>query len=581
MVIQHNIAGMNANRQLNITTNLQAKSSEKLSSGYKINRAADDAAGLAISEKMRRQIRGLDQGIKNVQDGISMCQIGDGALEEVMVMAHRMTELSVKASNDTLTDEDRKYIQSEIDAILTEVERIDEVTEFNNIRIFGKGEEIIYNSDGTPLIEGSIPYSSFSFADVNISQNPVFSALSNGDYLALSASVNDANSAANGNSYNLIYGDGSTSNTSVRISYESNGNTVTQELKLDSDFTITNYSNNNGRVSRDLIYDKDGVSFTITETATPNSANKYYQMDYSIKNTGTTELDLEFMFHADTAYNNNDICESYYIGGSLVDSTRIYKSTDYSGVESNSNVFDGVPSSLSIVNKDEALAFSEKIDFTTRPDMLSIGHYSSIDDWSYYDSTSSLGRSTTNMDLGFSALWQKNDMASGQTMSVSFNYGIAATESDSNLNQSEIKMSNKPAVIVTDAKEFWIQASSNVDDGMYISFGQIDLDALNLRDLDVTKSDRARQSIERVKKAQNHVSELRSHIGAQTNRLEHTARNQANTMENTQSAESLIRDTDMAAEMVKYSNNNILAQAGQAMLAQANQTNQGVLSLLQ
>ncbi len=582
MVVQHNISAMNANRQLYTTTGFQAKSSEKLSSGYKINRAADDAAGLAISEKMRRQVRGLDQGIDNVQDGISMCQIGDGALDEVMVMAHRMTELSIKAANDTLTAQDRMYIQSEINEILTEIERIDEVTEFNNIRIFGQGEEIIYNADGTPLIEGKIPYSSFSFADVNISTNPVFSAGSNGDALSLIASVDDSASAANGNTYKLIYGNGSTSHSSVRFSYVKDGNTVTQEANLRNDFTISNYSNSGGVVSRTFTYDNDGVSFDIVETATPNSTEKCYEMNYTVKNTGSTPIDMEFMFHTDTAYNNNDACESYYTGGSRVDTSRIYKSAGYSGFSgSGSNVTTGVPSSFSIVNKDEALAFSEKIQFVSAPDMLSIGSFSSIYPWSYYNSTSGLGHNTNGMDLGFSAVWQKTGMNNGDTLTSSFKYGISETETDPDLNHSDIKMSNKPAVIYTDAKQFWIQASSTVEDGMYISFGCIDLDTLNLRELDVTTSTRAVESIQRVKEAQASLSYLRSHIGAQTNRLEHTAKNQANVMENTQAAESRIRDTDMADEMVRYSNNNILAQAGEAMLAQANQTNQGVLSLLQ
>ena len=114
MIVQHNISGMNANRQLNMVTGTQAKSSEKLSSGYRINRAADDAAGLAISEKMRRQIRGLDQGSNNAQDGVSWCQIADGALDEVDNMLSRAKELAVKAANDTLTNADRAYINEEI-----------------------------------------------------------------------------------------------------------------------------------------------------------------------------------------------------------------------------------------------------------------------------------------------------------------------------------------------------------------------------------------------------------------------------------------------------------------------------------
>ncbi|WP_027216532.1 flagellin [Butyrivibrio fibrisolvens] len=132
MVVQHNVTAMNANRMLGITTNSQAKSSEKLSSGYKINRAADDAAGLAISEKMRRQVRSLTQASANAQDGISAVQTAEGALNEVHDMLQRMSELATKAANDTLQSTDRDYINQEIVQLRTEIDRTSESTEFNN-----------------------------------------------------------------------------------------------------------------------------------------------------------------------------------------------------------------------------------------------------------------------------------------------------------------------------------------------------------------------------------------------------------------------------------------------------------------
>ena len=138
MVVQHNVTAMNANRQLGITTGNQAKSSEKLSSGYKINRAADDAAGLAISEKMRRQVRGLTQASANAQDGISMVQTAEGALNEVHDMLQRMNELANKAANGTLTSKDRSYIQQEITALQSEINRTANDTKFNELELLGK-----------------------------------------------------------------------------------------------------------------------------------------------------------------------------------------------------------------------------------------------------------------------------------------------------------------------------------------------------------------------------------------------------------------------------------------------------------
>jgi len=161
MVVQHNITAMNSNRQLGITTGIQAKSSEKLSSGYKINRAADDAAGLAISEKMRRQVRGLTQASANAQDGISAVQTAEGALNEVHDMLQRMNELATKAANETLTSSDRTYIDSEITALKTEIDRTAAATEFNNQALLngsftGKKLQVGTETTGTNQISISI-----------------------------------------------------------------------------------------------------------------------------------------------------------------------------------------------------------------------------------------------------------------------------------------------------------------------------------------------------------------------------------------------------------------------------------------
>jgi flagellin len=161
MVVQHNVTAMNANRQLGITTGVQAKSSEKLSSGYKINRAADDAAGLAISEKMRRQVRGLTQASANAQDGISAVQTAEGALNEVHDMLQRMNELATKAANDTLTSDDRNYIKSELQALTSEIDRTASATEFNNQKLLngtftGKKLQVGTETSSDDTIEVSI-----------------------------------------------------------------------------------------------------------------------------------------------------------------------------------------------------------------------------------------------------------------------------------------------------------------------------------------------------------------------------------------------------------------------------------------
>ena len=159
MVVQHNLTAMNANRQLGITTSAQAKSSEKLSSGYKINRAADDAAGLAISEKLRSQIRGLNQASDNCQDGISLIQTAEGALNETHSILQRLNELAVKSSTDTNTTEDRGYIQQEVSALTAEVTRISTDTEFNKMKLLDssyKGKLIQVGANNGQTISVSI-----------------------------------------------------------------------------------------------------------------------------------------------------------------------------------------------------------------------------------------------------------------------------------------------------------------------------------------------------------------------------------------------------------------------------------------
>ena len=171
MVVQHNITAMNSNRQLGITTDVQAKSSEKLASGYRINRAADDAAGLAISEKMRRQVRGLTQASANAQDGISAVQTAEGALNEVHDMLQRMNELATKAANDTLTSDDRSYIQSEIAALSSEITRTAEATEFNNQYLLDgsfTGKKLQVGSETTDANEIEINIESLSASSIGV-----------------------------------------------------------------------------------------------------------------------------------------------------------------------------------------------------------------------------------------------------------------------------------------------------------------------------------------------------------------------------------------------------------------------------
>ena len=404
MVVQHNLTAMNSNRQLGITQSSQAKSTEKLSSGYKINRAADDAAGLSISEKMRKQIRGLTQASANAQDGISAVQTAEGALTEVHDMLQRMNELAVKASNGTMSTDDRNYVQSEIDQLVSEIDRVSTTTKFNETYLL-KGE----NQTSTTYQAASI-------------------TLGSGGPLAI------ATGATNGT-------------TSVAFAV---GNSITVKV--------------NG---------EDKTFKLVADTTTAGNATDGANLGI----TAFRKQDIDSFLSAVKLAIKNDTEGA--IGGKVKDLS-----------------YDGKNLSLSTfaVDPQKSLSFA-----------LQVG---------------------------------ADSFASNQ-IGVNIN-----TMSATGLGINGLSVSRGAADSATDVTKF------------------------------------AREAIDTIQSAIQKVSAQRSTLGAAQNRLEHTISNLNNVVENTTSAESAIRDTDMATEMVKYSNNNILAQAGQSMLAQANQSNQGVLALL-
>ena len=428
MVVQHNLTAMNSNRMLGITTKTQAKATEKLSSGYKINRAADDAAGLAISEKMRKQIRGLTQASANAQDGISAVQTAEGALTEVHDMLQRMNELAVKAANGTMSESDRNAIQNEVDQLVTEIDRVATTTKFNETYLL-KG------SNGG--VAGSLKYT--------------------------------------------------TANTNL-------GTTVTNDIKFNAT-TGTGY-----------------VAVTKPTTAP------------TIANTNTKVNTQEFK-----------------VGN-----------TAYVLVESTEKVTDTGADKLSV--KDAA----EKIEVT--------GNYAA-------SGGATKVKGFTSMDALMAAI--KRDHSEDIKNVSSY--------VDAN-NGNKVTLKVEAFANLNDAIDFSLHvgADSSDDNKINLNISSMGARGLGINGLTITgdNDDNATGAIDVVADALERVSAQRATLGAVQNRLEHTIANLDNVVENTTSAESAIRDTDMATQMVTYSNNQILAQAGQAMLAQSNQANQGVLSLL-
>ena len=462
MVVQHNMQAANANRMLNITTGAQSKSTEKLSSGYRINRAADDAAGLSISEKMRKQIRGLDKASSNAEDGVSSVQTAEGALTEVHSMLQRMNELAVQASNGTNSDTDRGAIQDEISQLTTEIDRVAETTKFNETYLLkgGNGTKDVYMNGHDAGLKGTLTDSATTAT------------------FKVAAGALDAGKSVTigGKDYTI----GSTLDETKALA-----NAAVTDKKS---FTVddTKYNVTNGKIT------KDG-----------DAAAKEVKVDDIVKTGSKVSYDGKTLTAAD------------------IDTT--------TGVDKSDSSVISAAHAVELMAKE--LTAANNIGATKKPATV----------------TADVAGYTANNGIEFTIDKGTADVA--DRLSFSLHVG------------SDADMTNKITVGIETMNSSYLGIKGlNVNDDSGIA-GTYAIDAIS--------------------DALQKVSVQRSSLGAVQNRLEHTIDNLDNVVENTTSAESQIRDTDMATEMVKYSNNNILAQAGQAMLAQANQSNQGVLSLLQ
>ena len=459
MVVQHNMQAMNVNRMLNITTGAQSKSTEKLSSGYRINRAADDAAGLTISEKMRKQIRGLDQASTNAQDGVSSVQTAEGALTEVHSMLQRMNELAVQAANGTNSKEsDRQAIQDEIDQLTTEIDRVAETTKFNEIYLL-KGD----SNGGTKNV------------------------FMKGHDAGLKGTLTDSAKTATFVMDDLKAGD------KVTI--------AGKEYSIGS--TVADAKGSFAAAAKDEKVTVDGVEYTVAENAgaADAGANKIVLADIQAK----------------------------VKAGSTVS----YKGKDITAMNDDNN--DGIDDDdSSVISKDVA---ETKI----TAELTAANNIGTVDHAATVAKTAANGKTTYTITKGYATVAD----------TLSFNLHVGA----------DADMTNKITV--------------DIDT---MNSANLGIKGLNVTDATGTA---ATYAVDAISDAIAKVSSQRSALGAVQNRLEHTIDNLDNIVENTTTAESRIRDTDMAEEMVEYSKNNILAQAGQSMLAQANQSTQGVLSLLQ
>ena len=538
MIVQHNMTAMNTNRQLGISTGALAKSTEKLSSGYRINRAADDAAGLAISEKMRSQIRGLNQASTNAQDGISMIQTAEGALQESHSILQRMRELTIQAANGTETDEDRGNIQDEITQLQDELDRIAETTEFNTMK----------------LLDGSL-----SGAASTTKAGPKF-----GTYDATLKGFVTSNVAGVSINTAVTAEDGGES-----AIWSADGKTLTLNLAKNTTYTEAELDK--------LIKDAKQEDSAATEAPAQIELN-LNNGTYTSGADGTTTTGATTV--AGVKASNEVKLSVTAASGQFVGVTSIKITANKYGEDNN----------ITINLTFDAAVGDEEFEVGTAATYATTGK---ISDKGVYDLKLSTGVEYTEKDIekllaeaGFSATVEFNgpDPDEANTLFVTDSNVTAqfVLTSGAGLGDTDAYLGQKNYDVQGGGEGVTLQVGANY--GQTIDFGIGDMSSVALgvdgTKVDVSTQVGAQNSIENIDAGIAAVSKQRSLLGAIQNRLEHTISNLDNTAENLQSAESGIRDVDMASEMVQFSKNNILQQAAQSMLAQANQANQGVLSLL-
>ena len=503
MVVQHNLTAMNSNRMLGINTATQAKSTEKLSSGYKINRAADDAAGLAISEKMRKQIRGLTQASANAQDGISTVQTAEGALTEVHDMLQRMNELAVKAANGTESESDRTAIQQEIDQLTTEIDRVAETTKFN--------ETYLLKGDSSAAKTASYSYKTFNGAAVDGAATFIKDSATGMAVTFAATTVSAENMEARNELLKALKDSGLS--VTAKSAYD-----ATNKQADNTAFTVK-------------LNGEAGEKFTVTQTSAPTTFGNTASATFTVFNSdGVTLGTLQIGGYTKTATANNNYTDTVNFNATTVTAA---KATGNNGA------------TAAYYDKD--------------------GNKISANDLENYFNTTYAG---------------KSDVTGSTSARADAADVYDAVGNKTKLNKDEVAATRDKVGDLTVGLHVGADATSNNQITMNIAAMSAKGLGVNGLKMDGTNDSNALGAIEKIKAAITKVSAQRSELGAVQNRLEHTINNLDNVVENTTSAESQIRDTDMATEMVKYSNNNILSQAGQAMLAQANQSNQGVLSLL-
>lgn len=548
MVVQHNISAMNANNAMTRNVSGLSKSTEKLSTGYSINRAADNAAGLAISEKMRSQIRGLSQATNNANDAISLIQTAEGGLQETEDILQRMRELSVQSANGTYTDEDREAIQYEVDALKEEIDRIAESTEFNEMK----------------LLDGSLDGVKTGSTDYG----PRYGVyLSNKDADAL---LGDTNLSLEGSTITssvaevtLSLADAASGAGGENAEWSADGKTLTLNLVKGSTYSQTQIN--------DLIANA-------TQAKDDTQAGALPVVEFTIKN-GVFSFDDEADYTTVTgvrASTEESLDGLMMTGGSVAND----KYADTIKFTSNNYGLD----TRTITLKTDVAAGKEWVEKASTDDNEGTGikdgeynlHLATGVEYSEEDIEKLLAKAGLDYDV---TLTDKDNDPDGdkvlfaQTKDAEIEIALGGEAEGKGLGADKALGSG-------DGLTFQIGANGVEDQRLTVNIADMSSTAIGVAGCDVSTQDGANDAINSIDEAIKTVSTQRAKLGAVQNRLEHTVNSLSTAEENLQSAESQIRDTDMASEMINYTKANILQQASQSMLAQANQQPQGVLQLL-
>ena len=649
MVVQHNLTAINANRMLGITQGTLSSSTEKLSSGYKINRAADDAAGLSISEKMRKQIRGLTKASSNAEDGISAVQTAEGALQEVTDMLQRMNELAVQASNGTNSTTDRQSIQDEIDQLTTEIDRVSETTKFNeayllkgnaegtstnravNAHDAGLNGKLVDNGDGTATFTlekalkdgdnvtiagqeytlGSTTASADGYGKlddlktktVNVGDSITYKDNNGKDVTAtlVDKAANDAATYQNGDKikidgteYTIDAATNLTDAGGAKLSAADAAKLVGKALQDGKEAKITSIAADTG------IYVAGAVDIQIVSSLATGDSKEISSL--TVNGGAAGKAATANALAKSTVAANRDLAagDTVTIKGKSTTAT----TSDPANMKTIKDVVKQLKATDTVTIGGKTLKIADKTDVAneeyTVDDVLAL-----LNDKDNVQITATTADAQSAMlaaglaaNKTYTAVETKVMSGDENVISVKDAYSKMADElakassigTDKDC-EATVKSNNSGSFTITkgtaevkDSLSFSLHVGADADmtNKITVNLDSMSAAGLGVKGINVNDATgvSATYAVDSIEDAIKKVSAQRSALGAVQNRLEHTIKNLDNVVENTTAAESQIRDTDMATEMVKYSNSNILAQAGQSMLAQSNQSNQGVLSLL-